>query len=179
MWVNTMSYSDLLDRMMERDTDAFMEMTDRYGWSLYNAIRKKFPDKAQADRIYNDTMQQFYDCLRRSDYEDPMEALLCTFAEFISGKKGFVSQILSEDALEMPPAVQVDRLMETSFEFPEKKKIRFGTVLSAIILVPVLAVSVWIIVGFLMHLELIPFYDFGYSWFCALAENWLLQLNII
>lgn len=37
-----MSYNDLLQQMMQRDSDAFWEFTDRYGWTLYSSIRKKY-----------------------------------------------------------------------------------------------------------------------------------------
>jgi len=40
-----MSYSNLLERIMQRDTDAFLELTDRYGWALYSFIRRKYPNK--------------------------------------------------------------------------------------------------------------------------------------
>lgn len=46
-----MSYCDLLERMMQKDTDAFLELTDRYGWALYSEIRKKYPNQETADKI--------------------------------------------------------------------------------------------------------------------------------
>lgn len=174
-----MSYSDLLERMMLRDTDAFMEMTDRYGWSLYSAIRQKYPDKADADRIYNDTMQQFYSCLQNPGCDDPMEALLCAFAEYVSGKKGFVSDLLRDDESEAPPVVRVQRLMEPQLAFSEKREIRFKSVLSGALVMLLLAIAAWIIAGFLMEQGMLPYYDLGYSWFCAMADVWLQHLNIL
>ena len=124
-----MSYCDLLERMMQKDTDAFLEMTDRYGWALYSDIRKKYPNKADADRIYDETMQYFYHCMQNPNCEDPMEALLCAWAEYVSGKKGFLREMLQDDQLEAPPAVQAHRLMQSHFDLPEKRQNRIGSFL--------------------------------------------------
>jgi len=174
-----MSYSDLLERMMQRDADAFLEMTERYGWTLYNAIRQKYSDKAEADRIYDETMQQFYRCLQNPNCEDPMEALLCAWAEYVSGKKGFLREMLQDDQLEAPPAVQAHRLMQSHFDLPEKRQNRIGSFLFVFLMLLILAGCTWIIVGFLMERNILPFVDFGYSWFCAMVENWLQSLNIV
>lgn len=58
-----MSYNDLLQQMMQRDSDAFLEFTDRYGWTLYSSIRKKYANKVDADKVYHETMQQLWSCL--------------------------------------------------------------------------------------------------------------------
>lgn len=174
-----MHYSDLLERMMHRDTDAFLEMTERYGWTVYNAIRQKYPNQDEADRIYQDTMQQFYSSLQYPDCEDPMEALLCAWAEYVSGKKGFLAQMLQEDVLEAPPALQAQRLMQPQFSLPETRKYRTGTVFMILLILLILAGCAWIIAGFLMQQGILPFWDLGYSRFCSLVEGWLQSLHIV
>lgn len=174
-----MSYSDLLDRMMQRDSDAFLEMTDRYGWTLYNAIRRKYPDKSEADRIYNETMQQFYLALQNPNCEDPMEALLYAWAEYVSGKKGFLAEMLRDEPLETPPAVKVRRLRESPGEFLEKKNHGFGMILVILVMLLVLTVCCWILIGFLMEQGILPYRDYGYSWFCTSVDTWLRSFNII
>lgn len=174
-----MDYSDLLERMMHRDTDAFLEMTDRYGWTLYNAIRRKYPDKMEADRIYNETMQQFYCSLQNPNCEDPLEALLCAWAEYVSGKKGFLSEMLGDGAMEEPPAIQARRLKDPFMELPEKRRPKFRSFIGVMIVVAVMCACCWIFIGFLMERGVIPFYDFGYSWFCSQVENWLSSWHIV
>lgn len=55
-----MSYTDLLERIQRNDSNAFLDLTDRYGWAVYSAIREKYPDKETAANIYNETMNSFY-----------------------------------------------------------------------------------------------------------------------
>ena len=176
-----MSYNDLLQRMKFRDADAFLEFTDRYGWSLYNAIRRNHPDKADADRIYQETMQDFYKCLQSPDCDDPVEALLCAWSEHVAYRRGFrltLTDDMQTDLDEAPPALKARRLMETSEPLPEKKKLRFGTVIGVILLIVLLLVSIWIIAGFLMERQILPFVDLGYSWFCSMVEPYLQSLNL-
>ena len=176
-----MSYSDLLDRMMHQDTDAFLEMTDRYGWALYSAIRKVHPDKEDADKIYQETMQQFYRCLQNPDCEDPMEALLAAWADHIAYRKGLRMVISDAEQFVLsdePPAVKARRLVQPQSPLPEKRKNWFVGIIGAVLLLIVLTASVWVIVGFLMETGVLPYLDLGYTWFCSLIEQWLLALNL-
>ena len=177
-----MSYSDLLERMMERDSDAFLEMTDRYGWALYSEIRKVHPDKTEADAVYQETMQQFYRSLQNPNCSDPLEALLCAMSEHIAYRKGFLmvpSEEADWDPAEAPPAVKAQRLMAMQTEAPEKRRNWFGTIIAFLFVTLVLAFGAWIIAGFLMEQGILPFWDLGYSWFCSTVEQWLLSMNLI
>ncbi len=171
-----MSYCDLLERMMQRDTDAFLEMTERYGWALYSEIRKKTPNKAEADRIYDETMQQFYRSLQNPACEDPMEALLCAFADKLSDKRGvsadFLSASYTEDDLQ-PPPVQVLTANVIEKPKPRKRKGRFWFRMAMFLLLICFAAVIWMGIGLLMVLEYLPFYDLGYSWFFDLVTNWI------
>lgn len=168
-----MSYCDLLERMMQKDSDAFLEMTDRYGWALYSEIRKKHPDKAEADRIYDETMQQFYRSLQNPACDDPMEALLCAFAAQISGKKGVSADFLTmPDPLDdiQPPPVQVPAA--TVFDpVNHRKKNRFWYRMAVLVLLFGTAAVIWMGIGLMMVMEIIPYYDLGYAWFFSLVTN--------
>jgi hypothetical protein len=112
-----MSYSNLLERMKQRDTDAFLEFTDRYGWALYSSIRKKHPNKVDADKVYHETMQQLWSCLQNGEFSDPMEAILCVMADQISLKKNprkDLTEIFYPESDEKPPVLHIRRS-----EFPE------------------------------------------------------------
>ena len=171
-----MSYCDLLERMMQKDTDAFLEMTDRYGWALYSDIRKKYPNKADADRIYDETMQYFYRCMQNPNCEDPVEALLCAFADKIAEKQGFSADYLNvqkpPEGLN-PPVVQ---LKQNETAVPVIKRKRKGNIWLRLCLTLVcigFAAVVWIGIGLMMEAGILPYYDLGYSWFFMLVSRWI------
>lgn len=171
-----MGYGDLLERMMQRDAEAFLELTDRYGWMLYSEIRKRVPNKAEADRIYDETMCQFYGSLQNSACEDPIEAMLCAFADKIAEKQGitytpFIPK-LAEYAIQ-PPAVQVPVLEEEPEKTAPKRKGRFWLRLGLFLVLIGFAAVIWIGVGLMMEAGMLPYYDLGYTWFARLADAWL------
>jgi len=171
-----MGYCDLLERMMQKDTDAFLEMTDRYGWSLYSAIRKKYPNKEIADRIYDETMQLMYRSLQDPGCEDPMEAILCALAETIGRKQGLDPDLFAkgEPAADLqPPAVQIPRTKADLRAAPRKQKTSFWFKCAMILVALGFAAVIWIGTGLLMEAGLLPYYDLGYTWFAAMAAHWL------
>ena len=162
-----MSYADLLDRIQGRDPDAFLEMTERYGWAVYTAIRQKHPDLAEADRIYDETMNSFYNSLSRSAAEDPVEALLCAFAEHVSPVNADSSGKFGNHR-EAPPQLQL-RCQELPVQNVRKcsgmKHFWMGALFFLVVIV--LLTLLWLTAGVMMAMDYIPFYDFGYSWFDA------------
>lgn len=176
-----MSYSDLLERMRERDTEAFLELTDRYGWALYNSIRKKHPDKADADKVYHETLQQLWTAMQSRDFDDPMEAILCTLADQIALQKSprkTVAEIFAPDPEEKPPLLHVRHYEEPEEEETEEKRVSFAGILGAIVLMLVLVLFVWIALGFLMEYEVIGFVDLGYSWLCRMLQQLMTQFGL-
>lgn len=171
-----MNYGDLLERMMQRDTDAFLELTDRYGWMLYSEIRRKVPNKAEADRIYDETMRQFYGSLQNSACEDPIEAMLCAFADKIAEKQGVAcdpfAPRLAEDSMQ-PPVVQVPVLEVKQEKKAPKRKGRFWLRLGLFLVLIGFAAVIWIGVALMMEAGMLPYYDLGYTWFARLADAWL------
>ena len=159
-----MSYIDLLERMKDKDAEAFLEMTDRYGWSVYSVIRRKYPDRAVADRVYQETMNAFYRNLSGSSAEDPLEALLCAFADQISPDKLNCGTVAtgSGDALPKVRPSLADAVAMEAGRTSEKKG--FGHYLSILMLLITIAALTWTIAGMLMHMGYIPAVDLGYSW---------------
>ena len=163
-----MSYIDLLDRIKGNDPAAFLEMTDRYGWSVYTSIRKKTSDAAVADKIYNETMNAFYRSLANASAEDPMEAILCTLADHI-----IVEQSCADGSTAVqdvtPPTIQLEATEKPVVHSVSKsrKKRSFGYKLCVLLLLLAIAAVIWCIAGQLMVRNIIPDYDLGYSWFNA------------
>lgn len=157
-----MYYSDLLDRMKSNETEAFLEMTDRYGWAIYSAIREKYTDHDVADKVYNETMNAFYHSLADSDAEDPLEALLYGFASRISP-----DNLLFAQEKNATPEIQLHQseLVSRNIVTSAKKQKGFGHSLTVLLLLIIIAASLWVIAAFLMKMNYIPYYDLGYSWF--------------
>ena len=162
-----MSYVDLLERIQSNDPGAFLEMTERYGWAVYSSIRNKYPDQAVADRVYDETMNAFFNRLSNSSAEDPLEALLCAFADHVSADQCGFTGTASQSA-GTPPQIRLhpqEQPFRTTEAYSKGKK--FGGIALIILLWIILLVLVWFTVGVMMAMEYIPFYDLGYSWFNA------------
>lgn len=175
-----MSYSNLLERIRERDTEAFLELTDRYGWALYNSIRKKHPDKADADKVYHETMQQLWTALQNREYEDPMEAILCTWADQIAVKRSprkELAEIFAPDPDEKPPLLHIRHQEEPEEVFQAKRSRPFVRFLGVLLLTVLVAFCAWLVVGCLMQYGIISYVDLGYSWFCRMLQPVLNYFN--
>lgn len=164
-----MSYSNLLERIMQRDTDAFLEFTDRYGWALYSSIRRKHPNKVDADKVYHETMQQLWSCMQNDAYDDPMEAILCTLADQITLKREprkDLAEIFTPNPEEQPPALRIRQAEIAEEHVLKKRKNRFWPFIGGLFLFILFTFCIWIVLGFLMEQEIIAYVDLGYSWFC-------------
>jgi len=157
-----MRYSDLLDRMMHKDTDAFLEMTDRYGWSLYAYIRKKHPDKDQADSLYNDAMNGIFAALQNPDCEDPLEALLCAFSDRIPHKTEMRTDLQDQNENLVPP--QICCTYAPAACEGNKPKRGFWKNFGFALLVILFLTFLWFLAGILMAMGYIPYLNLGYLW---------------
>lgn len=163
-----MSYSDLLARMKKRDTDAFLEFTDRYGWSLYNFIRRKHPNKIDADKVYHETMQQLWSCLQNDQFDDPMESILCTMADQITLKRAprkDLAEIFNPDPQEQPPELHIRRPDPEEETMPGKRKNHFLGNICMVLLFAAFVFSVWLVVDFLMKHGVDAYLDLVQTWF--------------
>lgn len=170
-----MSYCDLLERMMQKDTDAFLELTDRYGWALYSEIRKKYTNPDTADNIYDETLQQFYRSLQNPSCEDPMEALLCAFAEKIGATRGIPTAPVNKEVLDdiQPPDIRLQQTKAENRVTARKRKTSIWFKLAMILVLVGFAAVIWIGVGLMMEAGILPYYDLGYTWFASIGANWL------
>lgn len=160
-----MHYVDLLERMQKNEAEAFLEMTDRYGWGVYSAIREKYKDHDMADKVYNETMHAFYHSLSDSNAEDPVEALLLGFADRISPERLlFDHDAPGEGKVKLNLSSYFGDFSSPMMDHSSKKPISFWNGIAALILVMILSCCLWIIAGFLMKINMIPFVDLGYSW---------------
>ena len=147
-----MDPNQLLNRLKNRDMEAYHHLTEKYGWKLYSYLKTRFQDKAKVDEALNETLHRFYSTIAGSD--DAIEALLISFAE----------------------RTCQDMMGGNKRSVPEKKSSgKIGRILFIIaisILIFCIFVALWIIVGLLMDLGIMPEVDLGYSWFSANIFPW-------
>ena len=170
-----MHYSELLDRMRERDPEAFLEMTDRYGWAVYQTIRRKYPDRETADRIYRDTMNAFYLAVQDPRCEDPLEGLLCALSDRVTPEAEPVSPVTAGE--EVPGELPEISASEETADRPEqtqrrRKRSGLWSFLGSALVMAGIFLMLWIILGLLMSMKLIPWADLGYTWFNANIAHW-------
>lgn len=87
---------ELFNRIKRKDKGSFDQLTENYGWKLYSYIRGKVKDREQADRIFNDTLARFHASAEKYQSDDPIEAMLCLYADEISESREQSASITSE-----------------------------------------------------------------------------------
>ena len=150
-----MDHNQLLDRIKERDMAAYHHLTQDYGWKLYSYLKTRFQDKETLDAVFNETLNKFYNTIAGSD--DVIEALLYSFADqtcqtMMPGKTIAVAKGNTKKASGKVGTI----LFYVSFGF-----LLFG-----------IFAALWVIVGLLMGLGIMPELDLGYSWFNANVFPW-------
>lgn len=172
-----METNELLDRIKDRDTDAYLQLTQAYGWKLYSHLRSQFEDRETADAAFNETLTNFYNSLAGGDGEDAVEALLYAYADQTCRKMNGGAQSAQEIPAK-PPVEPVSTVTEkpTVVE-PEEKKApersgSFGFTLGVTILVIGILAALWVIIGLMMDMGILPELDLGYSWFNANLAPW-------
>lgn len=147
-----MDSNELLNRLKDRDMGAYHLLTEHYGWKLYSYLKTRFKDKEQVDAAFNESLHQFYSTIAGS--EDAVEALLFSFADRICENMKHNQNIT----------------------VPEQKSSgKMGTVLFTVafsILLLGIFVTLWVIIGILMDLGIMPELDLGYSWFSDHVFPW-------
>ena len=150
-----MEPNQLLNRLKDRDMVAYHYLTEQYGWKVYSYLQTRFQHKELVDEALNETFRQFYNTVAGSD--DAIEALLVSFADR-------ASQSMMQDQCAHTPAVQ-----------KKKKDGKVGTTLFVValsgLIVGILCV-LWVLIGLLMDLGIMPEVDLGYSWFSTNVFPW-------
>ena len=159
----------LFKKIRGRDKASFEALNDAYGWKLYSHIRKHTEDRAEADRIFNDSFGNFYQALESYEGDDPIEALLFSCAD----RAGRRQPVREEKEKEIGPWTMGS---ESGFSLPKvdpgiydgKKEPFWLSVFYGICIVLLIAgilAAVWVMLFMLMSMNLIPQTDLGYSWF--------------
>lgn len=179
-----MDTTEMLDRIKEKDFKALFQLTEDYGWNLYSRLRKRFSDPELVNAAFNETISDFCSDLSGNDGKDAIESLLYAYAEKVCRRMEQApkcSIAFSSPAAEFPNGFPNDAPDDfpnpapAKKGKPEKRERRrggFGFALCVLILLVGIAAALWVILGLLMDMQLIPYLDLGYSWFNMHVAPW-------
>ncbi|MBO4938279.1 MAG: hypothetical protein J6C98_04670 [Oscillospiraceae bacterium] len=149
-----MDCAELLKRIKERDMDAYLYLTNVYGLKLYNYLNSRLGDQDLVEEAFQKTLASFYESLTAQESQDPIDAILCTYADQTCGK-----------------------IAGSDVGTKKKKKkhsaaANIGFAIGIVILSAGILAASWVIIGLLMDMNLIPSADLGYEWFNANIAPW-------
>lgn len=186
---------ELLNRIKGRDREAFVELMRKYGASLYSRMLSKLGDRQLADAAFKETMVGFYKSLTENEGEDAISALLSGYADNVSDRMlgDYFEHMVENTAncvegselskLKLPvPEAKAAAMPETddycdssslSTKSDETDSFSRGGWIFAVSLLSTCAlIVIWIIVGLLVGVDVLPDIDFGYTWFNENIAEW-------
>lgn len=195
---------ELLRRLRSQDMSAYNYIYEKYGWELHNYLREKYPDKDTAAVVFRKAINDFCADLSAADSLDVMEIALYMYADRVTQQMGR-EPLRKEAQLDLPefpipekvpestvsampepaaPAVQgwddwSDLDPEPAKAEPKRRSAAatVGKILLILVLTLIVVGAVWVALGFVIKLELIPGFrpDLGYSWFNRSIAPWLFE----
>lgn len=182
--------TDLLNRAKQKDIDAYMQLMSRYGNKVHRRLLQQTGDRNLADAMFQRTMTGFYEMLTKNLDEDAVETLLNFYADSVRRQMVGIPEMqvppkqASAFQAEEPPKVQnQNKPKETppepqahtdepesqpteKREAQQKKKTgNVGITIGIVLLLFGILVVLWVIVGLLMDMNVLPELDLGYTWF--------------
>ena len=184
-----MSDLELLDRVKNKDREAFVEFMRKYGAKLYSKMLSKLGDRRLADAAFKETMIGFYKSLTENEGEDAVSALLSGYGDEVSSRiqDDYLEDVIEKTAdcaesstigrLSLPvpeakPVVNQEAPVEQIAE-DELEEISKPAWIFAVCALSLCALTVlWVIIGLLWAMDTLPALDLGYSWFNNTIAEW-------
>lgn len=136
----------------------YLELSDQYGWKLYSCLSERIEDRKMLSEIYEKGMERFCELAETCDDPDALDKFLAEAADYAC--EGLKKP-------EGPPN-------------PAKSKARkesgFGFWLAFTALLLLNLTCLWVILGLLMDMGILPEIDLGYRWAQNTVMPWLGQL---
>lgn len=151
-----MDTKELIRGLKNRDTDAYLYLTQTYGWKLYSHLSAKLEDPERTNQVFNEAMSGFYNALAGQESDDPVEAILYAYGDLLSTSKD-----TGAAATELPKA-----------PLRKKRSNALGYWIAAGLLMVGILAALWVIAGLLMDMGYLPELDLGYSWFLEVISGW-------
>ena len=176
---------EMLSRLKSKDYEAYQQLTEKYGQTLYSYIQGRLDDRKKIHAVFQETLSDFCSIIADPADKDVVEYLLLTFAEKNCDK----TEPAKEVPAASPPAVRAaeEEMQESEvlpsseiFAHKEEKKTsgpgsgsgKLGFRVAASLLILGIAAALWVILGLLMDMELIPQINLGYEWFNLHVAPW-------
>ena len=186
-----MSELELLNRVKNKDREAFVEFMHKYGTKLYSKLLAKLGDRHLADAAFKETMIGFYKSLTENEGEDAISALLSGYGEEVSSKiqDDYFDAVIEKTAdcaenspisrLKLPvPETKSESIEEAEAEEQDFDEEDYNELSRPAWIFAVCALSfcalvvLWVIIGLLWAMGTLPSFDLGYSWFNSTIAEW-------
>ena len=146
------------NRSFRLDPAKYLELSGRYGWKLYSHLTERIEDRQMLSEIYEKGMERFCELAETCDDPDALEKILADAADYAC------------EGLKKPegsPNLAITR--------PRKGSgVGFWLAFTALLLLNL--ACLWVILGLLMDMGILPEIDLGYRWAPNTVIPWLEQL---
>ena len=187
-----MSDLELLNRVQAKDRDAFVELMKKYGVKLYSRLLVKLGDRQLADAAFKETMVGFYKSLTENEGEDAISAFLAGYGDNVSDRLigDYFDHIVENTADCVESAgyrklnLPVPELEEEENTYYDENDVsgeneaesplisRKGWIFAVSLLSTCALLVIWVIIGLLCGMGIIPELDLGYTWFNNNVAEW-------
>lgn len=182
--------------LQKHEKEAFRAFVRTYGKPVYERLLEQSGDPVIAKEALKTAIVELYTTISTTDARDPIDAILFRRAEQAQKELRssmclkFLDDVISETTIDKksanpdPVKTQKDRqadkpAVHAKVEMPQvgkdlkkRKERRAGRVVAAIFLSMGILLLLWIAVGLLIDMDLIPTVDLGYEWFNQNIALW-------
>ena len=146
------------NRSFRLDPAKYLELSGRYGWKLYSHLSERIEDRQILSEIYEKGMERFCELAETCDDQDALDKFLAEAADYAC------------EGLKKPEE------SPNSEKAKSRKGSGFGFWLAFTALLLLNLACLWVILGLLMDMGILPEIDLGYSWAQYTVIPWLEQL---
>lgn len=146
------------NRSFRLDPAKYLELSGRYGWKLYSHLSERIEDRQILSEIYEKGMERFCELAETCDDPDALDKFLAEAADYAC------------EGLKKPEE------SPNSEKAKSRKGSGFGFWLAFTALLLLNLACLWVILGLLMDMGILPEIDLGYSWAQYTVIPWLEQL---
>ena len=140
------------------DPAKYLELSGQYGWKLYSCLSERIEDRKVLSETYEKGMERFCELAETCDDPDALEKLLADAADYAC--EGLKKPEGSPNPAKTKP----------------RKGSGFGFWLAFTALLLLNLACLWVILGILMDMGILPEIDLGYRWAQNTVMPWLGQL---
>lgn len=169
-----MDLGTLMQRIQQGDREAFATLYARYNQTVYRMAYEQTGSQQESLEIVKAVFREMYQTILQNGpylgdlygWLDALTAKQLRLRRFQQQPQG--GSVMPPRQYTEPQAQQIEqrageRLQDEQLFEPEKKKKKRGV--SMVILGLLALVLVWVLVGLLGSLNVLPAWDLGYSWF--------------